>query len=184
MKMTVKRGYLVQLRRVLLNANLCFEGTIPCKVRYAFSVNLKRCTDEAREIAEGFPPDEKWVEYEQGRRSILHEAGISSDDDLEKLSSEQRNALNTRIMVFREPYEEAIKAQNEIERTKQETLNEETEVELRTITPDELPTIAIKEEHVPLWNSVFKTTHLINTTDLEWLVWNTLFNDGNGIIRE
>lgn len=164
MKMTVKRGYLLQLRNILLNADKVFGSPIPCKVRYAFSVNLKRCTDEAKEIDDGFPPDEKWVEYERGRIAILREAGINSNADIAKLSQEQVTALEERIKVYGEPYEDAIKAQNEINRAKNETLSEDIEVDLRTVTPDELPNIIVENE--------------------DWQVWNILFNDGNGIVRE
>ena len=164
MKMTVKRRYLLQLRSILINADQIFGGPIPCKVRYAFSVNLKRCNEEAREIYEGFPPDAKWVEYETGRKAILHECGIDKDEHLQKLSTEQLNSLEERIKVYAEPYEEAIKAQAEINKAKNETLDEEIEVDLRTVTPDELPNIVVENE--------------------DWQVWNILFNDGNGIVRE
>ena len=66
--------------------------------------------------------------------------------------------------MFAEPYEDAIKAQDEINKAKAETLDEDVEVELRTITPEELPTIVIEND--------------------DWQVWNILFNDGNGIVRE
>lgn len=164
MKMTVKRKYLLELRSILANANQIFGGTIPSKVRYAFSVNMKRCNEEAKEIEEGFPNDEKWVEYERGRINLLHEAGVNSNADLSKLSTEQRNALEERIKVFAEPYEDAIKAQEEIVKARTDTLDEDVEVELRTITPDELPNIIIEND--------------------DWQVWNVLFNDGNGIVRE
>ena len=162
--MTVKRKYLLELRSILANANQIFGGTIPSKVRYAFSVNMKRCNEEAKEIEEGFPNDEKWVEYERGRINLLHEAGVNSNADLSKLSTEQRNALEERIKVFAEPYEDAIKAQEEIVKARTDTLDEDVEVELRTITPDELPNIIIEND--------------------DWQVWNVLFNDGNGIVRE
>jgi hypothetical protein len=164
MKMTVKRKYLLELRSILANANQIFGGTIPSKVRYAFSVNMKRCNEEAKEIEEGFPNDEKWVEYERGRINLLHEAGVNSNADLKKLSTEQFNALEERIKVFAEPYEDAIKAQDEINKARLETLNEDVEVEFRTITPDELPNIILEND--------------------DWHVWNVLFNDGNGIVRE
>ena len=162
--MTVKRKYLLELRSILANANQIFGGTIPSKVRYAFSVNMKRCNEEAKEIEEGFPNDEKWVEYERGRINLLHEAGVNSNADLTNLSTEQLNALEERIKVFAEPYEDAIKAQEEIVKARTDTLNEDVEVDLRTITPDELPDIIIEND--------------------DWQVWNVLFNDGNGIVRE
>lgn len=164
MKMTIKRRYLLDLRGILVNADRIFGGTIPSKVRYAFSVNLKRCNEEAKEIEEGFPNDAKWVEYERGRVAMLHEAGINSNEDLKKLSTEQLNSLEERVKVYAEPYEDAIKSQEEINKAREETLDEDIEVELRTITPDELPTIILENE--------------------DWQVWNILFNDGNGIVRE
>ncbi len=164
MKMTVKRKYLLDLRNIFASADKIFGGKIPSKVRYAFSVNMKRCSEEAKEIEEGFPNDEKWLEYERGRINLLHEAGVNSNADLAKLNTEQLNALEERIKVYAEPYEDAIKAQEEIIKARTETLNEDVEVELRTITPDELPTIILEHE--------------------DWQVWNVLFNDGNGIVRE
>lgn len=164
MKMTVKRKYLLELRNILLNADRVFGGVIPSKVRYAFSVNMKRCNEEAKEIEEGFPNDEKWMEYERGRVNILHEAGINSNADIAKLDKDQINALEERIKVFAEPYGDAIKAQDEINKARMETLDEDIEVELRTITPAELPNIIIEKE--------------------DWQIWNILFNDGNGIVRE
>jgi hypothetical protein len=125
---------------------------------------MKRCNEEAREIEEGFPNDEKWMEYERGRIDILHEAGINSNDDLNKLTTEQMGSLEERIKVYAEPYEDAIKAQEEINKARMETLDEDVEVELRTITPDELPPIILETD--------------------DWQVWNVLFNDGNGIVRE
>ena len=164
MKMTVKRKYLLDLRAIFASADKIFGGKIPSKVRYAFSVDMKRCNEDAQEIAEGFPDDEKWLEYERGRINLLHEAGVNSNADLAKLSTEQLNALEERIKVYAEPYEDAIKAQEEINKARTETLNEDVEVELRTITPDELPAIILEHE--------------------DWQVWNVLFNDGNGIVRE
>ena len=164
MKMTVKRKYLLDLRNILANADRIFGNKIPCKVRYAFSVNMKRCNDEAKEIDEGFPPDEKWLEYERGRIEILKESGIQCNEDLDKLSQEQLDTLTERVKVYAEPYEDAIKAQEEINKARMETLNEDVEVDLRTVTPDELPDIVLENDH--------------------WQVWNVLFNDGNGIVRE
>ena len=54
MKMTVKRKYLLDLRAIFASADKIFGGKIPSKVRYAFSVDMKRCNEEAKEIAEGF----------------------------------------------------------------------------------------------------------------------------------
>jgi hypothetical protein len=162
--MTVKRKYLLELRNIFARADQIFGNPIPSKVRYAFSVNMKRCNEEAREIEEGFPNDEKWMEYERGRIDILHEAGINSNDDLNKLTTEQMGSLEERIKVYAEPYEDAIKAQEEINKARMETLDEDVEVELRTITPDELPPIILETD--------------------DWQVWNVLFNDGNGIVRE
>jgi len=164
MKMTVKRKYLLDLLPIFANAGNIFGGSIPSKVRYAFSVNMKRCSEEAKEIEEGFPNDPKWVEYEKGRIQMVHEAGINSNEDISKLSAEQLNALDERIKVYAEPFEEAIKAQAEIDKACAETLDEDIEVDLRTITPDELP--------------IIKTEHN------DWHIWNILFNDGNGIVRE
>ena len=164
MKMTVKRSYLFELRSIFANADKIFGNPIPSKVRYAFSVNMKRCNEEAKEIEEGFPNDEKWVEYERGRLKILHDAGVNTNADLAKLDKEQMSALEERIKVYAEPYEDAIKAQDEINKARNETLAEDIEVELRTITPDELPPIIIDRD--------------------DWQVWNVLFNDGNGIVRE
>jgi hypothetical protein len=164
MKMTVKRSYLFELRSIFANADKIFGNPIPSKTRYAFSVNMKRCNEEAKEIDEGFPNDEKWVEYERGRLKILHDAGVNSNADLAKLDKEQMSALEERIKVYAEPYEDAIKAQDEINKARNETLAEDIEVELRTITPDELPPIIIDRD--------------------DWQVWNVLFNDGNGIVRE
>lgn len=164
MKMTVKRKYLLELRNIFANAHKIFGSKIPSKVRYAFSVDMKRCNEEAKEIDEGFPDDEKWIEYERGRIAMLHDAGVNSNDDLANLSAEQLAALEERIKVYAEPYEEAIKAEQEIKNARAETLEEDVEVDLRTITPDELPEIITETDH--------------------WQVWNILFNDGNGIVRE
>ena len=65
MKMTVKRSYLFELRSIFANADKIFGNPIPSKVRYAFSVNMKRCNEEAKEIDEGFPEDEKWVDVSE-----------------------------------------------------------------------------------------------------------------------
>ena len=105
MKMTVKRKYLLDLLPIFANAGNIFGGSIPSKVRYAFSVNMKRCSEEAKEIEEGFPNDPKWVEYEKGRIQMVHEAGINSNEDISKLSAEQLNALDERIKVYAEPFE-------------------------------------------------------------------------------
>ena len=91
-------------------------------------------------------------------------AGVNTNADLAKLDKEQMSALEERITVYAEPYEDAIKAQDEINKARNETLAEDIEVELRTITPDELPPIIIDRD--------------------DWQVWNVLFNDGNGIVRE
>lgn len=176
MKMSVKRGYLLELRKVLMNADIVFDGPISCKVRYAFSVNLKRCYEEWKEIGEGFPDDPKFLEYEAGRRKIRFDAGIRSAADEAKLTPEQRADLDKQIEKFAEPYADAIKAQNEIVKARVETLNESVEVDLRTITPVELPDIVIKDDANHIWEKLF--------FNKDWYVWNILFNDGAGIVRD
>lgn len=163
MKMTVKRSYLLDLQNVLVNADKVFAKPISGRFRYMASLNAKVCGDERDAVMQAFPYDETWIEFERKRVSIIREGGIETNDDLLKLSEEERVALEERVGKLADEYKDAIEAEKELDKARDEFLAEEIEVDLRTTTPDELPEIIAGDD---------------------WNVWNILFNNGNGIVRE
>lgn len=139
--MKVKRKLALELYAVLSQAQNVFGKPITGRFRYAVAVNQKICEEERKMVIEAFPFDPGFIEYDQKRVAILRETGINNQFDLEKLTPEDREALDGRLIKLREEYLSAIQAQENIDKERDEFCKEEIDLELRTIGINDIPEI-------------------------------------------
>lgn len=165
MMMNVKRNYLIQLKTVLEHPESIFEGPVTGAIRYMVSMNYKVAKEEFDTVLQAFPFDEKYLEFQQKRREYLTSVGVQTDADFLRKDEDTRNAISERLNAIAEEYKDAIDVENELDKERDAFLEQTVDVNLYTIKPNEL---------------LLKTTE----TSQGWDVWNVLFNDGNGIVRE
>ena len=161
MKMTVKHSYLIQLANILANPGRIFAGD--CKGNVAYKVYLDR--NVAKTYLDGFvqayPVGPAWNEYMVKHDAVYAEANVQTIQQLNALPEEQRNEITAKIAAIDEEYKEVIEKNRALEEERRKTLEEEVEVDLYTLSPDDVN---------------------IQGQD-SWEIWNVLYNDGNGIIR-
>lgn len=162
MKMTVKHSYLIQLANILANPGRIFSGE--CKGTVAYKVYMDR--NVAKTYLDGFvqafPEDPRWVEYMQKHDNVYREANVQTTTQLAALPPEQQAEITEKISAIDAEYKDAIEKNNAIEIERRKTLDEEVEVDLYTVNSAD---ISIQGDDA-------------------WVIWDVLYNNGNGIIRD
>lgn len=149
--MKVTRGYAIELCQVLHNADKLFESPITGRFRYMASYNLKKVDEERRLTLEAYPFDPRYVEFEEKLEAIKREAG--GPQKINQMSDVEKDQLEQRIIALEKEYEDALDAEREMSKGREEFLKEEIELELRTITPDDIPNI-VAANHWQIWNLI------------------------------
>lgn len=162
MKMKVKHGYLIELYNILARPAMVFKGDCSGTVAYKIYMNRSVAKTYAESYAQAFPEDPEWNKYALEHDAVLQEAGIATVTDLNKRSPEQRADISKKLAEIDAKYKEVIEKHNALEAERKKTMNEDIEVELYPVLPSDV--------HIRGMNA--------------WKVWDTMFNDGNGIIRE
>lgn len=144
--MKVKRSYALDLNAVLANSVNNFEKPISGRFRYMVSNNLKVTGEERKAVIEAFPDDPAYIEFENRRITMLREAGINSNEDIAKLTDEQRNELEQKVLQLRDECKEAIDAQTEIAKERDKFNEEEVELDLRTVPLSDVPNIIAQDD--------------------------------------
>lgn len=165
MMMTVKRNYLIQLKNLLEHPENVFDGPIPGAIRYMVSMNYKIAKEEFDTVLQAFPFDQKYMEYQEKRRAYLRENGIVVDADFFAKDEDTRNTINERLNAMAVEYKDAIEAETAIDKERDAFLDQDTEVNLYTIKPEQVNIKSTPEDNDG------------------WAPWSVLFNDGNGIVR-
>lgn len=162
MKMTVKHSYLIQLANLLAQPDRIFSGD--CKGSIAYKVYMDR--NVAKTYYDGFmqayPTDPKWNEYTRKHDAIYEEANVTTTDQFAALPEEQRAEITAKVAAVDEEYKDVIEKNKAMEAERRSTLEETVEVDLYTVNSSD---ISIQGPN-------------------SWAIWDALFNNGNGIIRD
>ena len=160
--MTVKHSYLIQLANILANPTRIFAGD--CQGSVAYKVYLDRSV--AKTYLDGFlqafPPDPKWVEYTRKHDEVYTAANIQTAAQLAALPPEQQAEITERVAAIDAEYKDVIEKNRAMDIERNKTLDDIVEVDLYTVKPTD---VHIKGEGA-------------------WEIWDVLYNDGNGIIRD
>jgi len=162
MKMKVKHQYLIDLANILSRPDLVFAGLVTGSLGYKISMNCKTAKTYYDGFMQAFPSDPKWDEYVQRHNQLFAAANVRVEADLANLPEEERTELLKKSADLDEEFKDVREKENAVEIERRKLLAEEVEVDLYTISPDE---ITLKDPE-------------------GWRVWTVLFNDGEGIIRE
>lgn len=162
MKMTVKHNYLIQLANILAQPDRVFSGE--CKGNVAYKVYMNR--NVAKTYYDGFmqayPEDPKWGEYTAKHDAVYEEANVTTTAQFAALPEEQRAEITAKVAAIDEEYKDVIEKHNATESERRKTLEETVEVDL----------------------------YVLNSSDVDiqgqnaWTIWDILYNNGNGIIRD
>lgn len=161
MHMTVKHGYLVQLANILEQPERIFGGTCSGSVAYKVYMNRNLAKTYRDGFLQAFPVDPKWAEYSRKHDAVYDEANVKTARELAALPQEQQADISARVAAIDEEYRDVIEKENAAEVERRRMLDEDVEVDLYTVKPDEVE---------------------ISGPDA-WALWSVLFNDGNGFIR-
>lgn len=142
--MKIQRERLLILNVILQQAERIFKAPISGKFYYTVTRNRKIAEEERKLCYEAYPVDQKYLEYDQKRVGIYQEEGVNTDAKLRELSvkdAEKFNAIQERQRKLAEEYKEAIDAEAKMAEARDEFFKEDLEVDLRTVSSDELPEI-------------------------------------------
>jgi hypothetical protein len=149
--MKVKREYTIKLNNACRNGQ--FEQPISGRFRYMLSNNLKTTEEERKLILEAFPADPKFLEYDSKRRKINDEYKITDPTDIEKMETDIKDAYLNKHEVLKTEYVDALSVQDEINKELNTFLQEEIEIDLKTVKPDDVPVI-LNKNHWEIWDAL------------------------------
>lgn len=162
MKMTVKHSYLIQLANILDNAPMIFSGDCQGNVGYKVYLDRNVAKTYRDGFAQAFPEDPKWAEYAAKHDAVYFKAKAATAAQLAALPPEKQAEITEQVAAIDAEYKDVIEKHNAMKMERDKTLNEIVEVDLHTVSPSD---IHIKGPDA-------------------WKIWDTLYNDGNGIIRD
>ena len=162
MKMTVKHSYLLQLANILANSARIFTGDCQGSVAYKVYMNRNTAKTYLDGFIQAFPEDPKWFEYTQKHDGVYAEANVQTAAELAALPQEKQAEITEAVAKIDAEYKEVIEKNRALEEERRKTLDEMVEVDLYTVKPTDI--------HIKGDNS--------------WEIWEILYNDGNGIIRD
>lgn len=152
MKIKMNRKQAMELDVVFKTTN--FDMPISGKFRYMVTSNLKTLEKEITEINSAFPPIEQYVEYTKKMNEVNVRFKVSTKEDVTKLEEDAKLAYEEKLIELDTIYAEAIVEQEMVNKERFAFLAEQTELELKTVKPDDVPNIAEKNQfnHWDIWN--------------------------------
>ena len=161
MQMKVTQGYLVKLANYLAQPERIFGGKCSGRVAYSVYMNSKVAKTYLDGFNQAFPPDPKWQEYSFKHDQVYVEAKVTTMEQLMALPPEQQAEIQKKVAEIDGEYKDTIDKERATELERNKLLAEEVEVDLHTVTPDDIEIVGPDS----------------------WRIWTDLFNDGNGFIR-
>ena len=152
MKIKMNRKQAMELDVVLKTTN--FDLPISGKFRYMMTSNLKTLEKEISEVNAAFPPVDKYVEYSKKINELNVKNKITKKPDVSKLEEDKKLAYEEKTIELNVEYAEALAEQEIVNKERFAFLEESTELELKTVKPDDVPNIAEKNQfnHWDIWN--------------------------------
>ena len=164
---TVKREKLLRLNVVLQQVDLIFGKNVSIKFFDAVKYNLEKTEDERKLTYQAYPVDQKYFEYDQNRRAIFGEEGITNDFQLRELAMkdpERFKAIQERQRKLISEYKEAIDAENAMSAERGKYLNEDVAIDLKVVSMDDLPEF-VDDEHINTWEIFDALAPMIDFSD-------------------
>lgn len=162
MKMTVKHSYLIQLANILANPASIFAGDCQGNVAYKVYMNRNLAKTYYDGFVQAFPADPKWIEYTQKHDAVYAEVNVQTQAQLAALPPEKQAEITSRVAEIDAEYKDVIEKNKVVEAERRKTLDDIVEVDLYTVKPTD---IFIRGEGA-------------------WEIWDILWNNGNGFIRD
>lgn len=154
MKMKLKRRQVIELNHVLTTTK--FDLPINGKFRYALTANTKITGDEIKQLNEAFPPCPAFIDFKKKEAEIYKSFAVTSQETIDKLEEGKRQDLEEKLIELRGEYDPAIKDQDVINKERIDFSEEEIEIDLKTIKPEDVPNISQdnKYYHWDIWNTL------------------------------
>ena len=142
--MKIKREKVLILNNILRQVSRIFKAPISGKFYYTVTRNHQIAEEERKLCFEAYPMDQKYIEYDQKRQAIYLKEGIKNDAQLNEVAMKDAvkfNAIQESQRKLAEEYKDAIDAERQMAATRQEFFDEDIEIDIRTVSGDELPEI-------------------------------------------
>lgn len=156
--MMISRRKVIELGLVLMQAETTFKAPITGKFYYAVVKNRELAKEEYKLYMEANPYPPQWDEYENTRLAIINEVGesvqegfgqlsnsakdaILNSQDPNVMSAEKRELLVSRINELRDKNTDLIAEVEEIDKKRNEFLDEEDEFPIKKVKLSEIPEI-------------------------------------------
>jgi len=154
MKMKLKRRQVIELNHVLTTTK--FDLPINGKFRYALTANTKITGDEIKQLNEAFPPCPAFIEFKKKEGEIYKSFSVNSQESIDKLEEGKRQDLEEKLIALRGDYDPAIKDQDAINKERIDFSEEEIEIDLKTVKPEDTPNISEDNKyfHWDIWNTL------------------------------
>lgn len=154
----ISRRKVIELGLVLMQAETTFKAPITGKFYYAVVKNRELAKEEYKLYMEANPYPPQWDEYENTRLAIINEVGesvqegfgqlsnsakdaILNSQDPNVMSAEKRELLVSRINELRDKNTDLIAEVEEIDKKRNEFLDEEDEFPIKKVKLSEIPEI-------------------------------------------
>lgn len=156
--MMISRRKVIDLGMVLNQAENLFKTPITGKFYYAVMKNREMAKEELKLFQEANPYPPKWDEYESKRIALINETGeevqqgfnqlppqtrdaIINSADPAVMPVEKRTELIKKIDALREEYKDTLAEVDDVEKKRNEFLDEEDEFPIKTVKLSEVPEI-------------------------------------------
>jgi len=156
--MKLKRRQLLDMGAVLMSAEQIFKAPITGKFYYACMKNRAVAQEEYKLSTEANPYPEQFNEYENKRIAIINEVGesvrkgftdlptgerdaIINSRDKDVMPADKHDLLISRLNDLNKEYKDLLDEVAQIDKKRNEFLDEEDEYIIKTVKPEEVPEI-------------------------------------------
>lgn len=139
------RKDLIDLHSVLLNAQ--FDVPISNKFRYMVMENIDLIQTEISNIDSKYVLSDAYVDYREGRKQLVHELNVDSEDAYNKLSDDEKADIDKQLLSYDDEHKTLIADAVEFDARRNEYLNEDIKFSLYAVeNVDELPVLSEDNE--------------------------------------
>lgn len=152
--MKIYRKKIKELFSILNNMNL-YEMPITSSFRFMLTENLQILLNEVTKIDTLMKEPPEISEYKSKRIDILASLDIRDEESLKNLSEENKLILEERMISLNNEYITVLANIDKLESFRNDFMNEEVDLPLKTIHIDKAPNISVDTtNHWGIWNSI------------------------------
>ena len=151
----ITRKQLIDLGMVLAQAEHIFKQPIAGRFYYAATKNKAIAQEELKLTQEAYPESPEIAEYDQKRIALINEVGETIREGFANLSvqerdiiinsssltAEKKDQLMAKIAELDAEYKDALDEFRKTDVQRVDFLNEEIDVDIKTVKPEEVPEI-------------------------------------------